>query len=161
MQLVILSAAKNLKLGTGQNPAQQVLTKCKSKCVSLITLLLLISISGIPVTEAQKSNELKLTTPKGVRLLKNKSFDDSKQARKEILELYKNLRVTDVLDGMDLIALQDIGLMDKNIRPLWRDVEKFSHRVIGFAVTVRHVPTARRDRDSGIEFPSNQPLRVF
>ena len=38
----------------------------------------------------------------------NKSFDDSDQTRKEILELYKNLRVTDVLDGMDLIGLQDI-----------------------------------------------------
>ena len=116
-------------------------TKCKSKCVNLITLLLLILVSGIPVTEAQKSNALKLTTPKGVRLLKNKSFDDSKQARKEILELYKDLRLTDVLDGMDLIGLQDIGLMDKNIRPLWRDVEKFSHRVVGFAITVRHVST--------------------
>ena len=39
------------------------------------------------------------------------------------------------------LALQDIGLMDKNIRPLWRDVEKFFHRVIGFAITIRHVPT--------------------
>ena len=32
-------------------------------------------------------------------LLKNKSFDDSEKARKEILDLYKNLRVTDVLDN--------------------------------------------------------------
>jgi len=31
--------------------------------------------------------------------------------------------------------------MNKNIRPLWRDVEKFSHRIVGFAITVRHVPT--------------------
>ncbi len=66
------------------------LTKCKSECVSLITIILLILISCIPVTEAQKSNALKLTTPEGVRLLKNKSFDDSEQARKEILELYKD-----------------------------------------------------------------------
>ena len=135
------------------------LTKCKSKCVSLITLLLLILISGVPVTEAQKSNALKFTTPKGVRLLKNKSFDDSKQARKEILELYKNLRVTDVLDGMDLIGLQDIGLMDKNIRPLWRDVEKFSHRVIGFAITVRHVPTDVRVGQNS--FPDLEGFKKF
>jgi regulator of RNase E activity RraA len=134
-------------------------TKCKSKCVSLITLILLIVISGIPVTEAQKSNALKLITPKGVRLLKNKSFDDSKQARKEILELYKNLRVTDVLDGMDLIGLQDIGLMDKNIRPLWRDVEKFSHRVIGFAITVRHVPTDVRVGQNS--FPDLEGFKRF
>ena len=134
-------------------------TKCKSKCVSLITLILLILVSGIPVTEAQKSNALKLTTPKGVRLLKNKSFDDSKQARKEILELYKDLRLTDVLDGMDLIGLQDIGLMDKNIRPLWRDVEKFSHRVIGFAITVRHVPTDVRVGQNS--FPDLEGFKRF
>ncbi len=135
------------------------LTKCKSKCVSLFTLILLILITGIPVTEAQKSNPRKLTTPKGIRLLKNKSFDDSEQARKEILELYKDLRLTDVLDGMDLIGLQDIGLMDKNIRPLWRDVEKFSHRVIGFAITVRHVPTDVRVGQNS--FPDLEGFKKF
>lgn len=83
----------------------------------------------------------KVTTPQGVHILQNKSFDDSAGARKELLDLYKDLRVTDVLDGMDLIGLQDIGLMDNDIRPLWRDTEKFTHRVVGFAVTVRHVPT--------------------
>jgi 4-hydroxy-4-methyl-2-oxoglutarate aldolase len=92
----------------------------------------LLNFSGI---YAQK------TTPQGVRILQNKSFDDSDEARKEILELYKDLRVTDVLDGMDLIGLQDIGLMDNDIRPLWRDVETFTHRFVGFAITVRHVPT--------------------
>lgn len=81
------------------------------------------------------------TVPQGVRLLQNKSFDDSDKARREILELYKELRLTDVLDGMDLVGLQDIGLMDKSIRPLWRDVENFTHRIVGFAITVRHVPT--------------------
>jgi regulator of RNase E activity RraA len=42
---------------------------------------------------------------------------------------------------MDLIGLQDIGLMDNDIRPLWRDVDGFSHRIVGFSVTVRYVPT--------------------
>jgi 4-hydroxy-4-methyl-2-oxoglutarate aldolase len=83
-------------------------------------------------------------TPEGVKMLNNKSYDDSDQARQEILDLYKDLRLTDVLDGMDLIGLQDIGLMYNNIRPLWRDVENFSHRVTGFAVTVRYVPTDQR-----------------
>ena len=116
--------------------------KRKSKCISAITLLLLLAlVVEFPAAEAQKPAKLKLTTPMGVRLLDNKSFDDSEKARKEILELYKDLRLTDVLDGMDLIGLQDIGLMNKNIRPLWRDVDKFSHRMVGFAITVRHVPT--------------------
>jgi len=134
-------------------------TKCKSRCTCLVTLILIILISGIPVTEAQKSNAQKLTTPEGVRLLKNKSFDDSKQAREEILELYKDLRLTDVLDGMDLIGLQDKGLMDKNIRPLWRDVENFSHRVIGFAITVRHVPTDVRVGQNS--FPDLEGFKRF
>jgi regulator of RNase E activity RraA len=82
-----------------------------------------------------------LSTPQGVRLLQNKSFDDSEKARREILDLYKGLRVTDVLDGMDLIGLQDIGLMDNDIRPLWRDTDNFTHCFVGFAITVRHVPT--------------------
>ncbi len=80
-------------------------------------------------------------TPEGVRMLQNKTFDDSESARKEILDLYQNLRVTDVLDGMDLIGLQDIGLMDNDIRPLWRDTEKMTHATVGFAVTVRYVPS--------------------
>jgi len=134
------------------------LTKC-TKCISLITIILLILISGIPVTEARKSNRSKLTTPEGVRLLKNKSFDDSEQARKEILDLYKDLRLTDVLDGMDLIGLQDIGLMNNNIRPLWRDVENFSHRVVGFAITVRHVPTDVRVGQNS--FPNLEGFKKF
>ena len=114
--------------------------KEKASRVSLpiiIAAILLITAT----TFTQDKRPVNLTTPQGVRLLDNKSFDDSEEVRREILELYKDLRVTDVLDGMDLIGLQDIGLMDNDIRPLWRDVEDFSHRVVGFAITVRHVPT--------------------
>ena len=82
-----------------------------------------------------------LTTPQGVHILQNKAFDDSDQARKEILDLYKDLRVTDVVDGLDLIGLQDLTIMDNEIRPLWRDTDNFTHRIVGFAITVRHVPT--------------------
>ena len=126
--------------------------------ISLITIIFIL-ILGFNVSEARKSDRRKLTTPTGVRLLKNKSFDDSEQARKEILDLYKNLRLTDVLDGMDLIGLQDIGLMNKNIRPLWRDVEKFSHRVVGFAITVRHVPTDVRVGQNS--FPNLEGFKKF
>jgi len=114
----------------------------KIRCLSIIAVLsFLILTANLPFAKAKDSGKPKLTTPEGVRLLKNKSFDDSEKARKEILELYKDLRLTDVLDGMDLIGLQDIGLMKNDIRPLWRDVDKFSHRIVGFAITVRHVPT--------------------
>ena len=134
------------------------LTKLKSKCLGLMTLLLpVVLVVNLSDVKAQKQS--KLTTPTGVRLLENKSFDDSEKARKEILELYKDLRLTDVLDGMDLIGLQDIGLMNKNIRPLWRDVEKFSHRIVGFAITVRHVPTDVRVGQNS--FPNLEGFKKF
>jgi regulator of RNase E activity RraA len=53
----------------------------------------------------------------------------------------KDLRVADVSDGMDAVGLQNIGLMDADIRPLWRDTEEFTHRFIGVVVTARYVPT--------------------
>ena len=132
---------------------------CLTKRTSFVSLTLIMLISSSAVTKTQESNAPKLTTPEGVRLLQNKSFDDSEQARKEILELYKDLRVTDVLDGMDLIGLQDIGLMNKDIRPLWRDVGKFSHRKVGFAITVRHVPTDVRVGQNS--FPDLEGFKKF
>jgi len=126
----------------------------KAKSLSSTGLiLLLVLILFIPAAAA------KLRTPEGVRLLKNKNFDDSDKARREILDLYKNLRVTDVLDGMDLIGLQDIGLMKKDIRPLWRDTDKFTHRVVGFAITVRHVPTDVRVGQNS--FPTVDGFKKF
>jgi len=122
-------------------------------------LLLLFPAVNLPAAKTQKPNAPELTTPTGVRLLKNKSFDDSEKSRNEILELYKDLRLTDVLDGMDLIGLQDIGLMKNDIRPLWRDVEKFSHRIVGFAITVRHVPTDVRVGQNS--FPKLEGFKKF
>jgi 4-hydroxy-4-methyl-2-oxoglutarate aldolase len=58
-----------------------------------------------------------------------------------ILRLFDGLRVADVSDGMDAVGLQNIGLMDPEIRPLWKDTQEYTHRFIGIAVTVRYVPT--------------------
>lgn len=60
-----------------------------------------------------------------------------------ILKLFEGLRVADVSDGMDAVGLQNVGLMDPEIHPLWRDTEEFSHRFVGIAVTARYVPTQR------------------
>ena len=64
-------------------------------------------------------------------------------SREELLALYEGLRVTDVCDGLDSVGLIDTTVMDWEIRPLWRDTENFSHRICGFAHTVRFVPTNR------------------
>ncbi len=61
-----------------------------------------------------------------------------------ILKLYEGLRVADVSDGLDIVGLQDVGLMNPEIRPLWRDTENFTHRIAGIAVTARYVPTNKR-----------------
>lgn len=58
-----------------------------------------------------------------------------------ILALFERLRVADVADGMDSVGLQNVGLMDQEIHPLWRDTEHFTHRFVGVAVTARYVPT--------------------
>jgi regulator of RNase E activity RraA len=60
-----------------------------------------------------------------------------------VLALFEGLRVADVTDGMDAIGLQGIGLMDPELRPLWKDSQTFTHRFIGIAVTARYVPTQR------------------
>jgi regulator of RNase E activity RraA len=68
----------------------------------------------------------------------------SREDSQRILKLYEPLRVSDVSDGMDVIGLQDIGIADPAIQPLWRDTEKFTHRIVGIAVTARYVPTNKR-----------------
>jgi 4-hydroxy-4-methyl-2-oxoglutarate aldolase len=67
------------------------------------------------------------------------------EENKRILDEYKYLRVADVSDGMDVVGLQNIGLVDPEIHALWKDTEKFSHRIVGIAVTARYVPTNRRE----------------
>ena len=68
----------------------------------------------------------------------------SADERAELLELYEDLRVTDVTDGLDFFGFHDINKLDKEIRPLHRDPEEFNHRFVGFANTIRFHPTNRR-----------------
>ena len=68
---------------------------------------------------------------------------ESDLSDEEILQLYEDLRVADVSDGMDMAGLRDTGLMDQNIEALWKDFDNFSHRFCGIAVTARYVPTNR------------------
>jgi 4-hydroxy-4-methyl-2-oxoglutarate aldolase len=61
-----------------------------------------------------------------------------------LLKAYEGLRTADVADGLDIVGLQDVGLVDPSIHALWKDTEEFRHRFCGIAVTVRYVPTNRR-----------------
>jgi 4-hydroxy-4-methyl-2-oxoglutarate aldolase len=137
----------------------------RGSVVGIVVVIALLSVgtrtqeAGRGAKPASSGAEARMVRPEGVRLLQNRSFDDSEAARNEILELYEDLRLTDVCDGMDLIGLQDMGLMDNRIRPLWRDVDKFTHRFVGFAITVRHVPTDVRVGQGS--FPSLGGFKKF
>ena len=61
----------------------------------------------------------------------------------QILTLFEGLRVADVSDGMDVVGLRDVGLVDPRIQALWKDLDEFDHRFHGTAVTVRYVPHNR------------------
>jgi 4-hydroxy-4-methyl-2-oxoglutarate aldolase len=61
----------------------------------------------------------------------------------EILKLFEGLRVADVSDGMDKAGLAAVGLMSPEIHAAWKDVQHYTHRFIGIAVTARYVPTTR------------------
>jgi regulator of RNase E activity RraA len=60
-----------------------------------------------------------------------------------LLELYDGARVADVVDGLVTVGYMDVGVMDPDIAPLWRDVKSMEHRIAGIAVTVRYGPTNR------------------
>ncbi len=103
------------------------------------TVAVLLSIAAVT---AQQPAER--TIPDKVQLFipyKDYSADDNQK----VLDLYKYLRVADVPDGMDGVGLQDVGLVDPEIHALWKDTERFTHRVVGVAVTARYVPTNRRE----------------
>lgn len=59
----------------------------------------------------------------------------------EILKLYAELRVADVSDGLDMVGLRDLCIMDQKIEALWKDIDEFKHIFRGIAVTARYVPT--------------------
>ncbi len=61
----------------------------------------------------------------------------------QLLKLYAGLRVADVCDGMDMVGLTNVGMMDPKIAPLWKDIDSFSHQLVGIAFTVRYVPSQR------------------
>lgn len=77
----------------------------------------------------------------GKNFIATRTFSAEEDQR--ILKAFEGLRVADVTDGMDFVGLQNVGLMDPEIHPLWKDAQTYDHRFIGIAATVRYVPTQR------------------
>ena len=102
--------------------------------LSLFALFLSLPLSGqtgkAPDTEALRAGRNFIATPVY-----------TEAADRAVLELFKGLRVADVVDGMDAIGLVDTGTLSPEIHALWRDTAGFTHRFVGIAVTARYVPT--------------------
>lgn len=103
-------------------------------------LMLLMAVCGLALGQ----------TPFSRQYLEVKPY--SEEEDKAVLKLYEDLRVADVVDGLDVAGLQDVTVMDPEIKPLWRDDEKFSHRLVGLAITLRLVPPQERAQN----FPSHE-----
>jgi regulator of RNase E activity RraA len=95
--------------------------------------LYLSSAAGQPASDA--AEELR----SGENFIETKVY--SQEEDRQVLTLFDGLRVADVSDGMDKVGLTNTGLVDPEVRPLWRDTQKYTHRFIGIAVTARYVPT--------------------
>ena len=75
----------------------------------------------------------------GTNFIRTQVF--SAEEDQQLLKAFEGLRVADVCDGMDAVGLHNRGLVDADIRPLWRDTSNYTHRFIGIAVTARYVPS--------------------
>lgn len=96
-------------------------------------------ICGISL-KAQPGQDLE----RGINFIETQTY--TQEENTELLKLYETLRVADVSDGMDMVGLPNIGLVDPAIHPDWVNRDDLSHIIRGIAVTARYVPTQRSDR---------------
>lgn len=106
---------------------------------NLITLSIFLVATIFSAANAQERDKALLA--KGMNFIETKTYSAEDDTR--ILELYKNLRVADVADGLDMAGLPGTGLVDPAIHSDWVDLKDFTHIFRGIAVTVRYVPTQK------------------
>lgn len=115
----------------------------KTKKTTAICLLALAALLGFSLFAIAADTEK--AEPGVEELRAGKNFIPTKiysaEEDRKILKLFEDLRIADVVDGMDKAGLRNVGLMDPEIHPSWKDTEYYKHRFIGIAVTVRYVPT--------------------
>jgi regulator of RNase E activity RraA len=111
------------------------LTKALTAAAPLLALA--AALHAQPGTESKTSIEAQLRA--GTNFIATPLYSEADDQR--VLAPFAGLRVADVCDGMDAVGLPRTGLMDPEIRPLWRDPEHYTHRFAGIAVTARYVPT--------------------
>jgi len=122
--------------------------RARRTVLKVATLAIIVAAAGIPPcgvgVHAAAQQPAEKSIPDQVQLfIPYKAY--TAEENKKTLEMYKWLRVSDVSDGMDVVGLQDIGIVNNEIHALWKDTEHFTHRVVGIAVTARYVPTNKRE----------------
>ncbi|ACB76305.1 RraA family protein [Opitutus terrae] len=96
---------------------------------------LVLATSALGAAEAATPETLRA----GKNFIATQVYPATEDAK--ILQAFEGLRVADVTDGLDAVGLFGRGMMDHEIRPVYRDTVDYSHRFIGIAVTARYVPT--------------------
>jgi 4-hydroxy-4-methyl-2-oxoglutarate aldolase len=104
------------------------------KVIKALTVVLFSAYAEFAMAQTADAEALR----RGVNFIETKTHSESEDAA--VLKLFQGLRVADVSDGMDRAGLPGTGLVDPSILPLWKDLEGFSHRICGIALTVRYVP---------------------
>jgi regulator of RNase E activity RraA len=105
-----------------------------------IPILCMLSLFA-GTTQLTSQSASRETIEKGVSFIATKTYTAEEDAK--ILELYKNLRVADVSDGLDMAGLPGTGLVIPEIHACWTDPKDFKHVFRGIAITVRYVPTQK------------------
>lgn len=115
----------------------------------LLWVKLIVVITSVSPVIAQQGNKTALEN--GMNFIETRTYPALDDAR--ILDLYKDLRVADVSDGMDMVGLPGTGLVDQAIHADWVDLKDFRHVFRGIAVTVRYVPTQKPSLPAhGVDF---------
>jgi 4-hydroxy-4-methyl-2-oxoglutarate aldolase len=110
------------------------------KTSMILSLVVILGCTAVALAQDQPPKLTSEQLRKGAILYPNGGLADEDPM--PLVKKYEGLRMTDVLDAMQAIGLQERGVMDKSIRPLWRDnTDKVEHRFYGVAITYQYLPT--------------------
>lgn len=100
-----------------------------------VVVMAAVAARAQPPSEAKAAEDLRA----GKGFIETRVYSEAEDQK--LLAAFEGVRVADVTDGMDAVGLPNVGLMDPEVRPVWKDAKTFRHRFIGIAVTARYVPT--------------------
>jgi hypothetical protein len=113
------------------------------KTIVVVSILVSAALLGFSLLAGAADTD-EAGNPELEELKAGKNFIPTKvysaEEDQKILKLFEGLRVADVIDGMDKAGLRNVGAMDPDIHPSWKDTVDYKHRFIGIALTVRYAP---------------------